>query len=76
MKTTVTTLYIQRRDGRDLETVDEFNSWKEASAMVAEYQLADPSAYYYISRRSCRIGHVEYLSKTDHVECRILDNWS
>ena len=47
-------LYIQRRDARYLETVDEFSTWKEARAMLAEYQLSDPSAYYYISRRCCR----------------------
>lgn len=32
-------VYIQRKDGRDLETVDEFEAYKEARAMVKEYQL-------------------------------------
>jgi hypothetical protein len=46
--------YIQRKDGRDLETVDEFDTRKEARAMLAEYRLADPSAHYYISTRPCK----------------------
>jgi hypothetical protein len=47
-------VYIQRKDGRDLETVDEFETWKEARAMVREYRLADQSAGYYLSRRCCK----------------------
>jgi hypothetical protein len=46
--------YIQRKDGRNLETVDEFDTRKEARAMLAEYRMADPSAYHYISTRPCR----------------------
>lgn len=45
--------YIQRKDSRYLETVDEFATMKEASAMLTEYQLADLSARYYISSRCC-----------------------
>ena len=47
-------IYIQRKDSRYLETVDEFETWKEARAMVKEYRLSDPSANYYLSSRSCR----------------------
>lgn len=47
-------IYIQRRDSRHLETVDEFETMKEARAMLAEYRLSDPSAYYYTSRRPCK----------------------
>jgi hypothetical protein len=47
------TYYIQRKSGRDLETVDEFTTYKEARAMVAEYRMSDPSAHYYISSRAC-----------------------
>lgn len=36
--------YIQRRDGKRLETVDEFETRKEATAMLAEYRLSDPGA--------------------------------
>lgn len=47
-------VYIQRRDGRQLETVDEFTTWREARAMLAEYRMADPSAVHYLSTRACR----------------------
>lgn len=46
--------YIQRRDGKDLETIDEFDSHKEARKMIKEYRLADPYAEYYISSRCCK----------------------
>lgn len=46
--------YIQRKQGRDLETVDEFTTRKEARLMLAEYCLSDFSAAYYISSRACR----------------------
>lgn len=51
------TIYIQRRDGRHVETVDEFETRKEARAMRDEYQFADPSAIYYTSTRACRDWH-------------------
>lgn len=47
-------IYVQRKDSRYLETVDEFETWKEARAMVKEYRLSDPSANYYLSSRACR----------------------
>ena len=46
--------YIQRKDGRQLETVDEFTTYKEARAMVAEYRMADYAADYYISQKPCK----------------------
>ena len=46
--------YIQRKDSGQLETVDEFDTRKEARAMLAEYQMADPSASYYLSSRPCK----------------------
>lgn len=46
--------YIQRKDGRQLETVDEFDTRKEARAMLAEYRMADPYAQYYLSSRPCK----------------------
>lgn len=39
------TYYIQRKAGKDLETVDEFETYKEAKAMVKEYRLSDYSAH-------------------------------
>jgi hypothetical protein len=46
--------YIQRRGNKYLETVDEFDTPKEALAMLKEYRLSDPSASYYISSRPCK----------------------
>lgn len=46
--------YIQRKDSQYLETVDEFDTRKEAKAMLSEYQLSDPYAHYYISSRACK----------------------
>lgn len=48
------TYYIQRKDKRNLETVDEFDTRKEARAMLAEYRMADRSAHYYLSSRACK----------------------
>jgi len=45
--------YVQRRDGRNLETVDEFTTRQEAHAMLAEYRMSDPTAAFYLSRRPC-----------------------
>ncbi len=45
--------YIQRKSGRDLETVDEFETYREARKMLSEYRLSDPSAEYYLSSRAC-----------------------
>ena len=46
--------YIQRKDKKDLETVDQFDTRKEAREMVREYQISDTSAQYYISTRACK----------------------
>ena len=47
-------IYIQRRGDGYLETVDEFDTRKEAKAMLAEYRMSDPSADYYLSSRACK----------------------
>ena len=58
-------IYIQRRDSRYLETVDEINNdaneypscrdqRREAVRLVREYRFADPSASYYLSSRPCK----------------------
>ena len=52
-------VYIQRRDKRGLETVDEFptntrSEKQEARRCLAEYRLSDPAGEYYISRRACK----------------------
>lgn len=46
--------YIQRKGNGYLETVDEFDSKKEAEKNLAEYQMSDPQASYYISKRCCK----------------------
>ncbi len=46
--------YIQRKDQYRLETVDEFETYKEAREMLREYRMSDPYAEYYISQRCCR----------------------
>lgn len=47
-------VYIQRRGDGYLETVDEFDTWKEARAMLSEYQLSDNYGFYYLSTRACK----------------------
>lgn len=46
--------YIQRKDANYLETVDEFQTMKEAREMLKEYRMSDNSAHYYISQRPCK----------------------
>ena len=48
--------YIQRKDFQygGLETVDQFETFKEALAMVKEYRLSDRTAVFYISQRACK----------------------
>ena len=49
--------YIQRKDyDGNLETVDEFESRKEAINNLKEYRIYDTSAYYYISQNLAEIG--------------------
>jgi len=52
-------LYIQRKDSHtnQLETVDEFETRKEARLMVSEYRMCDTTAHYYISQRACNDWH-------------------
>jgi hypothetical protein len=47
-------VYIQRKGNGYLETVDCFNTRKEAKTMLQEYQLSDYSAEYYLSSRACK----------------------
>ena len=46
--------YIQRKSGRDLETVDEFETYREARKMLTEYRISDSLAEYYLSSRACK----------------------
>jgi len=54
--------YINRKEGAELETVDELNQdtfktfkefRKELRRLISEYNLSDPSAIYYSSQRAC-----------------------
>lgn len=46
--------YVNRYDGRNVETVDHADSRKEARRLVREYRLADTSAEYRVSSRATR----------------------
>ena len=48
------TTYIQRNGQGYRETVDEFDTQREALQIVREYRLSDPTADYYISSRACK----------------------
>lgn len=50
--------YIQRKDSNGLETVDEFETYKEAKSMLAEYRMSDRFASFYISSRCCKAWRV------------------
>lgn len=43
--------YINRRGDGYTETVDEFDTEKEARAMLREYQMSDPTGELWVSRR-------------------------
>ena len=53
--------YIQRKGYNGyLETVDEFESRKEAINMLWEYRRYDTSAFFYISQKPCRDWQESY----------------
>tara|TARA_R110001632_G_scaffold199971_1_gene322583 strand:+ start:399 stop:578 length:180 start_codon:yes stop_codon:yes gene_type:complete len=57
--------YIQRKDyDGNLETVDEFESRKEAVNILKEYRIYDTSAFYYISQKPCRDWQESYKEKS------------
>lgn len=47
-------IYIKRKGDGYLETVDEFDTRKEAREMCREYSVSDSSGYYYTSTRPCK----------------------
>jgi len=47
-------VYVQRKDSNYLETVDEFETMKEAREMLKEYRMSDPYGYFYLSQRACK----------------------
>ncbi len=47
--------YIQLKSPwAGLETVDECATRAEARALCREYTQADPTGFYYVSRRACK----------------------
>ena len=46
--------YINIKNNNLVETVDEFESIREACKMIKEYRLADRYNNYYLSSRSTR----------------------
>ena len=46
--------YINTNHNGKVETVDEFETMKEAKLMLCEYNLSNRSNYYYISSRSTK----------------------
>lgn len=49
-------IYIQRKclQFKELETVDQFETYEEAKAMLKEYRASDKYGHYYTSQRACR----------------------
>jgi len=45
-------IYINIKTPDGVETVDEFETMKEAKAMIREYRLSDSYYDYYLSQRS------------------------
>lgn len=46
--------YIQHNGGEGLETVDEFDTYKEAREAIKEYRMSDSVGTYYLSNRPCK----------------------
>jgi hypothetical protein len=44
------TFYIQRKQGGNVETIDEVDDRREAHRLAAEYNLSDRTAYHYVNR--------------------------
>lgn len=50
----IRTRYINRCGDGQAETVDEFETRKEALAMVKEYRISAPTARFWVSPRACK----------------------
>ena len=47
-------VYIQRSSDGITETVDQFETFKEARKELKEFKMSDSSANYYTSSRACK----------------------
>ena len=52
-------VYVNRRGQGYLETVDQFDTRKEARAMITEYRMSDPAGSFHLSTRACKGWHDE-----------------
>ncbi len=46
--------YVNIKNNGEVETVDEFETYKEAVKMLKEYRLSDTYNNYYLSQRSTK----------------------
>ena len=46
--------YIQLVQNGQRETVDEYDTRREAMDMIKEYRFANPTGRYYLSSRACK----------------------
>jgi len=44
--------YINIKNNNEVETVDQFKTYKEAKKMLQEYQMSDSYNNYYLSQRA------------------------
>lgn len=52
--------YINVKTSQGVETVDQFESRKEAGIVLKEYQMSDPHNHYYLSERSTKAWRDEW----------------
>ena len=50
----MTYINMQSNQWSGVETVDQFETYREARKMLIEYQISDPSGMYYLSQRSTK----------------------
>ena len=53
------TTYINYKGGEGKETVDEFDSPKEAREAIKHYRQSDPAGEYWLSSKCCSNWKVE-----------------
>jgi len=62
------TTYINAKVYGCTETIDEFETAKEAGEMIKEYRIADPSHYYWMSQRSTKEWRNAGMEKADNAK--------
>ncbi len=46
--------YINTKAYKEVETVDEAETWADAKYLIKEYRIASPEMGYYLSQRATR----------------------